>query len=73
MEEAEGPDLTGVIPAGEDTSSKEMRRPGKDHPAEAEMTATSIRETLEGSHIGMTGEGQQWEIIRGGSKHKMSG
>lgn len=73
MEEAEGPDLTGVIPAEEDTSSKEMRRPGKDHPAEAEMIATSIRETLEDSHIGMTGEGQHWEIIREGSKHKMSG
>lgn len=73
MEEAEGLDLTGGIPAGEGTSSKETRRPGKDHPAEAEMMATSIRETLEGSHIGMTGEGQQWEIIRGDSKHRVSG
>lgn len=73
MEEAEGREWNGVILVGEDTSSQEMRKLGKDRRAEAEMKATSTSETLEVGHTGMTGEGQHWEIIRGDIKHRMNG
>lgn len=72
-EEAEGPGLSGVTPAGEDTSSKETRKPGKGRLAEAEMMATSISGTSEGGPTATTGEGQRWEIARGGTRHRMSG
>lgn len=71
MAAAEGQEMNGATHlVGEDTSTQEMKKPGKDHPTEAEMKVTNITGILEGGHIEMIEEGQSWEIIRGGILHK---